>query len=110
MIGGDRLCGGEPSDMGLGFDDLFGRIAHLAQPRGLLLSRAQNDVVRLDLPDIETQRQIDQPREWRRLRRIRTNRINDVHPCDSSSSLSFVSFASRWSRWDSNLYTNASTV
>src|SRR5215203_1657485 len=43
MIGGNRLCGGERSYMGLGFDDLFGRIAHLAQPSGLRLLRPQND-------------------------------------------------------------------
>ena len=66
MISGDSLCSGEPGEVGLGFDNLFGRIAHLAQPRGLLLGRAQYHVVRLYLPDIEAQGQIDQPREWRR--------------------------------------------
>jgi hypothetical protein len=39
--------------MGLGFDELFSRIADLAQPSGLRLIRPQNDVVRFHLPNIE---------------------------------------------------------
>src|SRR5918995_1010775 len=110
MVRSDRLCGGESGDMGLSIDHFCDRIAHLAQPCGLSLIRAQNDVVRLNLPDIEAQWQIDQPCELRRLGRIRADNINDIHTCESSSLLSFVSFASRWFRGrDSNSVTNSST-
>src|SRR5215216_7436743 len=89
MISGDRLCCSERGDMVLGLYDLFGRIAHLAQPRCLLLGRAQDDLICLHLPDIKAQWQINQLLKRWRLRRISTNAINDVHPRDSSSSLSF---------------------
>src|SRR5918995_933244 len=110
MVRSDRLCGGESGDMGLSIDHFCDRIAHLAQPCGFSLIRAQNDVVRLNLPDIEAQWQIDQLCELRRLVRIRADNINDIHSCDSSS-LSFVSFASCWfCGRDSNSVTNSSTV
>src|SRR5215210_5088933 len=76
MIGGDRRFCSERGDMILGLDELFGRIAHLA--RGLLLLRPQNYVLRLHLPDIKAQGQIDQLRKVWRFRRISTNSINNV--------------------------------
>ena len=56
MISCDRLFGGERGDVGLGLDHLFDRVAHLAQPRGLLLIRTQHDLFCLHLSDIEAQR------------------------------------------------------
>jgi hypothetical protein len=82
MIAADGLGGREGPQVGLQVLHLLHGVAHTSETVDLRLGRAQNQVIRLHLPDIETQRYPQKVRQWHP-QPGRGNPDNQLHVVDS---------------------------